>query len=125
MDERGIVTLLQQIRGQFVSPFRALQILSAMPADEQSRAAVAQLAQALFLPFRIDVRRHRLGRHLAVYAGPLQLPENAQFAYALVRLRAGEGAGIAGVVEPLLLAQPRNCRVDIRLFELLRSQLPA
>jgi len=32
--ERGIVTLLQQISGQFVSPFRRRDVLRAVPADE-------------------------------------------------------------------------------------------
>src|SRR5712691_12827917 len=95
--QRGLVTLLQQICGQFVS-----RRLLAVTPDEDRQPLLRHLFCPLALVVAVDVLPDRAGDDLVVDAGADQLAADAQPSHALPSSRADKGPGKARVIEPFL-----------------------
>src|SRR5436309_13591367 len=116
--QRGLVTLLQQICGQFVS-----RRLLSVAADEDGQPPLSRSDRRLALIFAVDVFTDRSGDDLVLDAGADQLAPYPQLADALPGSRADECAGEALVVEPFLCGQTLDRRVDVFFAESFRAQL--
>src|ERR1051325_8031489 len=121
-DERGIVTLLQQISGQFVSCFGRAEILRSVAPHEVRNALVTHCAKRLFLV--AGVLANGASGDVVIDAGGDQLAADAQLADVLQQSRADVCGGEAIVIDPLLGFQPRDGLIDDVALELLRPQLP-
>src|SRR5690349_21525493 len=96
--ERGIVTLLQQIRRQLVPSLRRFEV-------EPRRALAGHRQRRLALALVVAVSAQRAGGDVLIDPRGGQLAADAQPPDPLAHARAHESLGESLVIEPLLLAQ--------------------
>jgi hypothetical protein len=124
-DERGVVTLLQQIPDQFVSPDRCLEVSLPVTEDQLPAALVVKLLDIVTLAFFVVVFADRAGRGLAIDAGGLQLVLDFSRADLLEHPRADVRAGETLVVEPFLITETGQRLGDVFAIEFLRREFAA
>src|SRR5688572_557306 len=123
LDERGIVTLVEQVRGQFPSRFVRGEVFLAVTPYQQTLTLLEEGDEVFPLLLEADVVLDGFGDGLSINARCRQLPGDLPGAVMLLLLGPDESRREPGVVEPLLFPQPLDRFVDFRVLELLALQL--